>query len=93
MKRFMYLSIGVLALMLAALTGFHMGNRAAHAQATDPVPGYRVVYDIDTHHYVMGWFSQFEVASTAAVVLVTVGEGLAIGAGCLLLPENPYALV
>ena len=33
MKRFMYLSIGVMCLMLSAAIGFHMGNRDARAQS------------------------------------------------------------
>jgi len=33
MKRFMYLSIGVLCLSLSALIGFHVGSRTAQAQS------------------------------------------------------------
>ena len=39
MKRFMYFSIGVLALALAALAGFHAGNRPAQAQVGRQVAG------------------------------------------------------
>ncbi len=42
MKRFMYLSIGVLCLMLAALIGFHLGQRSAHAQS-DTITAQRFV--------------------------------------------------
>jgi len=40
MKRFMYLSVGVLCLSLSALIGFHMGNRSAQAQAPAPYVGF-----------------------------------------------------
>jgi hypothetical protein len=43
MKRFMFLSIGVLCLSLAALVGFHIGSRSAIAQTDDFVAGYRVM--------------------------------------------------
>lgn len=36
MKRFVFLSIGVLCLMLSALIGFHIGSESAQAQAQPP---------------------------------------------------------
>jgi len=50
MKRFMYLSIGVLCLSLSALVGSHIGNRTAEAVLSSPtrnfdtgIVAYRVV--------------------------------------------------
>jgi hypothetical protein len=42
MKRFMYLSIGVLCLSVSALIGFHAGARTAQAQASDFQAGFRI---------------------------------------------------
>jgi hypothetical protein len=42
MKRFMYLSIGVLCLSVAGLIGFHVGTRPAHAQLAREVAGIAV---------------------------------------------------
>ena len=39
MKRFMYLSIGVLCLMLAVVAGYHLGSQTAQAQAANDVTG------------------------------------------------------
>ena len=41
-KRFMYISIGVLCLMVSALIGFHIGSQSAIAQAPEPITGYRI---------------------------------------------------
>ena len=48
MKRFMYLSIGMLALMLAAFAGFHMGSSSAQAQG-----GGIVSFEFGQFSYVM----------------------------------------
>ena len=40
MKRFMYVSIGLLCLSLSTLIGFHIGSRTAQAQAAAPVVGF-----------------------------------------------------
>jgi len=40
MKRFMFLSIGVLCLAIAALIGFYIGSESARAQAPGVVVGY-----------------------------------------------------
>ena len=54
MKRFMYLSIGLLCLSVSALIGFHFGSRTAEAQAPDAVTGYSMGVDGDFRvHYVM----------------------------------------
>lgn len=54
MKRFMYLSIGVLCLMLAATVGYHLGSQTAQAQAPETITGYRVVNGPSlTDHFVM----------------------------------------
>ena len=37
MKRFMYLSIGTLCLMLAVVAGYHLGSQTAHAQTMETV--------------------------------------------------------
>jgi len=53
MKRFMYLSIGVLSLMLAVAVGYHVGSPPVQAQTAN---WYRMVIDPNTahtHHYVM----------------------------------------
>ena len=54
MKRFMYLSIGVLCLMLAVVAGYHLGSQSAQAQVPEPITAYRVVSGSSlTDHFVM----------------------------------------
>jgi hypothetical protein len=44
MKRFMFLSVGVLCLAIAALIGFYIGGQNAKAQSSVPVAGFSAAY-------------------------------------------------
>ena len=80
MKRFMYLSIGVLCLMLAALIGFHIGNGAAIAQ--QDVISARGFQVINPDGQVLGTFSAAN--DTTAVLAIKYGRKepvLVLGAG------------
>jgi hypothetical protein len=56
-KRFMFVSIGVLCLMVSALIGFHLGGQSAQAQAYEPIAAYRTVAtgpsQNDVQHFVI----------------------------------------
>jgi len=54
MKRFMYLSIGLMCMAITLLIGFHLGSHSVQAQAPEAINGYRV-YQAGTliNHFIM----------------------------------------
>jgi hypothetical protein len=63
MKRFMFVSIGVLCLMVSALIGFYIGSESAQAQAprteiTPSSPSTGIVVSLDWSGYVLDQLGQ-----------------------------------
>jgi len=54
MRKFFYLSAGLMCLAITFAIAFHLGSRSVNAQAPEPITGYRVGFASGLfHHYVM----------------------------------------